>query len=138
MLNNCQTFAGTFLETFADIASTFGGLIGDALAGALAGVDMDLEKRYCCPPDDAKKWQNCQWYGKPGSCFDNHCPVGHQVQLTDSAYGFGESCFPRLERVRVFCCDPTGGKSNFLPVPLDRLGAVAKQTRLMTNPEMLP
>lgn len=91
------------------------------MGSALDAIDMDLEKRYCCPPDDAKKWQNCKWYGQPGSCFDNHCPIGHSVQLTDSPYGLGESCFPRLERTRVFCCDPTGGKSPFLPVPLENL-----------------
>jgi chitinase len=82
---------------------------------------MDLEKRYCCPKKDAKNFENCRWYGKPGSCFDNHCPIGHSVQLTDSPYGLGESCFPRLERSRVFCCDPAHGKSPFLPVPLNRL-----------------
>jgi chitinase len=109
------------LETIADISGIFGGLFGSALASALNGIDMDLEKRYCCPPDDAKKWQNCKWYGQPGTCFDNHCPIGHSVQLTDSPYGLGESCFPRVERTRVFCCDPSGGKSPFLPVPLENL-----------------
>jgi chitinase len=82
---------------------------------------MDLEKRYCCPKQDAKNFENCRWYGQPGSCFDNHCPIGHSVQLTDSPYGLAESCFPRLERSRVFCCDPAYGKSPFLPVPLNRL-----------------
>ena len=115
------TFSGTFLETIADIAGTFGGLVGVALADALDGIDMDLEKRYCCPSEDAKRWKNCQWYGQPGSCFDNHCPIGHSVQLTDSPYGLSESCFPRLERTRVFCCDPADGESPFLPVPLENL-----------------
>lgn len=59
--------------------------------------------------------------GKPGSCFDNYCIIGHQVQLATSAYGQGESCAPRLERDRVFCCDPTHGRSPILPVPLDHL-----------------
>ncbi|XDG10594.1 hypothetical protein ABKA04_010209 [Annulohypoxylon sp. FPYF3050] len=68
-----------------------------------------------------KQWQHCGWHGKPGSCFDNHCDIGHQVQLTSSDYGAGESCAPRLERTRVFCCDPAKGKSPFLPVPLDYL-----------------
>ncbi|KAI4122687.1 MAG: hypothetical protein LQ338_005669 [Usnochroma carphineum] len=116
------TFAGTFLETIADIVDLFPPtLIGLALEEGLDAVDMDLRKEYCCPPDDAKKWTNCNWYGKPGSCFDNHCNLGHQVQLATSAYGLGESCAPRLERDRVFCCDPTGGRSPFLPVPLDHL-----------------
>ncbi|KAI8631028.1 carbohydrate-binding module family 18 [Xylariaceae sp. FL1651] len=114
------TFAGTFLETVADIAS-LGGLFGQALSDALNGIDMDLRKLYCCPPDMLKQWQNCGWHGKPGSCFDNHCDTGHQVQLTSSDYGAGESCAPRLERTRVFCCDPAKGKSPFLPVPLDYL-----------------
>ena len=96
-------------------------LIGLALEKSLDGLDMELEKRYCCPPEDAKKWTNCHWYGKPGSCFDNHCNIGHQVQLATSADGQGESCAPHLERDRVFCCDPTHGRSPFLPVPLDYL-----------------
>jgi len=115
-----QTFAGTFLSTIADIAS-FGGLFGAALADVLDGIDMELERRYCCPPDSAKKWKNCRWHGQPGSCFDNHCDIGHQVQVTQSDYGMGQSCFPRMERTRVFCCDPADGKSPFLPVPLDHL-----------------
>ncbi|KAL8694715.1 MAG: hypothetical protein Q9224_003515, partial [Gallowayella concinna] len=116
------TFAGTFLKTIADIVDVFPPtLIGEALEEGLDALDMELEKRYCCPPDDAKKWTNCHWYGKPGSCFDNHCNLGHQVQLATSAYGGGESCAPRLERDRVFCCDPTEGRSPFLPVPLDHL-----------------
>ena len=40
------------------------------------------------------------------------------MQLAPSAYGIEESCAPRLERSRVFCCNPTGGRSPFLPVPL--------------------
>jgi len=43
------------------------------------------------------------------------------VQLAQSDYGGGESCAPRLERTRVFCCDPVEGQSPFLPVPLDHL-----------------
>ncbi|KAL9594308.1 MAG: hypothetical protein Q9219_007102 [cf. Caloplaca sp. 3 TL-2023] len=116
------TFAGTFLETVVDILGLFPPtLIGVSLERALDGLDMDLERRFCCPPEDAKKWTNCQWYGEPGSCFDNHCPAGHSVQLATSAYGLGESCAPRLERDRVFCCDPSKGRKPFLPVPLDRL-----------------
>lgn len=116
------TFAGTFLETIVDIVKVFPPtLIGLALEEGLDVLDMELEKRYCCPPDDAKKWTNCHWYGKPGNFFDNHCDLGHQVQLATSAYGLGESCAPRLERDRVFCCDPTKGRSPFLPVPLDHL-----------------
>jgi chitinase len=114
------TFAGTFLETIADIAS-LGGLFGQTLAHFLDGVDMDLRKLYCCSPDMMAQWQNCNWHGAPGSCDDNHCDIGHQVQLTQSDYGAGQSCAPRLERTRVFCCDPAKGKSPFLPVELDFL-----------------
>ncbi|KAI1412614.1 glycosyl hydrolases family 18-domain-containing protein [Hypoxylon sp. FL1857] len=114
------TFAGTFLETVADIMS-LGGLFGQVLSDFLDGIDMDLRKLYCCPSDMMKQWQNCNWHGEPGSCFDNHCDTGHQVQLTSSDYGAGQSCAPRLERTRVFCCDPAKGKSPFLPVPLDYL-----------------
>lgn len=68
-----------------------------------------------------KKWTNCKWHGEPGSCFDNHCDTSHQVQLATSAYGLGQSCFPRLERDRVFCCEATNGESPFLPVDLTKL-----------------
>ena len=79
-------------------------------------------KYYCCPKKDAKEFENCAWYGKPGSCFDDHCPVGsHSVQLTDSPYGLGEDCFPQVSRTRVFCCDPVNGASPVLPVPLENL-----------------
>ncbi|KAF8457846.1 glycosyl hydrolases family 18-domain-containing protein [Kalaharituber pfeilii] len=115
-----MTFAGTFLQTVADIAS-WGPLIGDLLEAGLNSVDLALTKRFCCPPDEAKQWTNCDWHGEPGSCFDNHCDQGHQVQLAQSDYGAGASCAPRLERTRVYCCDPADGKSPFLPVPLDRL-----------------
>ncbi|KAM7196715.1 putative glycosyl hydrolases family 18 protein [Naviculisporaceae sp. PSN 640] len=76
---------------------------------------------YCCPQDDAEEWANCQWYGKPGSCDDNHCATNRQVQLTQSRFGEGKSCSPRLERQRVFCCDPVKGKPAFSPVSLDKL-----------------
>lgn len=115
-----MTFSGTFLSTVADIADAIN-LIDTPLVRFLDELDMDMKKLYCCPKKDAKNWDNCRWYGEPGSCFDNHCPVGKQVQLTDSPYGFGDSCFPRVERTRVFCCDPTDGKQLFLPVPLNRL-----------------
>lgn len=116
------TFAGTFLETVVDVIELFPPtLIGVALDDALSGLDMDLRRKYCCPPDDAKKWKNCAWHGEPGSCFDNHCDLGHQVQLTSSDYGLGESCFPRSERTRVYCCDAADGESPFLPVPLEDL-----------------
>ncbi|KAI1180783.1 carbohydrate-binding module family 18 [Nemania sp. FL0916] len=115
------TFAGTFLQRLADIAGTFFGLVGLVLEEALEEANIDLLKLYCCPKKDVSNWQNCAWYGKPGSCFDNHCPVGHSVQLTTNAYGEGEDCGIRLERSRVFCCDPANGQTPFLPVSLDKL-----------------
>ncbi|WPH03961.1 glycoside hydrolase, protein [Acrodontium crateriforme] len=116
------TFAGTFLETIKDIVDLFpGSLVGAALDQQLAAWDIDLLRKFCCPPEEMKLWDNCKWHGTPGTCFDNHCDVGHQVQLANSKYGQGESCFPRVERERVFCCDATNGKSPFLPVPLEDL-----------------
>ena len=115
------TFDGTFLETVDDILGTFGGLFGSALADVLNKFDRKLGHEFCCSPEEAKKWKNCEWHGQPGSCFDNHCDTGHQVQLSESAYGECQSCAPRFERSRVFCCDPADGKSPFLPVPLEFL-----------------
>lgn len=88
---------------------------------ALGELSNDALKLYCCPKEEMDEWENCRWYGEPGSCYDNHCPIGHSVQLTDSPYGLGLDCFPRMERVRVFCCDPANGKPPFLPVQLDKL-----------------
>lgn len=85
------------------------------------GLDIEERKLFCCPPEEAKQWTNCEWKGKPGSCYDNQCALNSQVQLATSAYGFGESCFPQVDRSRVFCCDPTDGEPLFMPVPLDYL-----------------
>lgn len=114
------------MQLVGDLVSTFGGLQGKFLVEAVEGAGelfgIDVLKYYCCPKKDADEFENCAWHGKPGSCYDNHCPVGsHSVQLTDSPYGEGEDCFPRVERTRVFCCDPVNGASPFLPVELDRL-----------------
>jgi chitinase len=96
-------------------------LRGDPLLEAVAALSNHMKKLYCCPKDEADEWENCKWYGKPGSCHDNRCPTGHSVRLTSSPYGLGEDCFPRVERDRVFCCDPAHGKGPFLPVPLSEL-----------------
>ncbi|ORY64854.1 glycosyl hydrolases family 18 protein-like protein [Pseudomassariella vexata] len=114
------TFAGTFLQRLADIAG-FSGLIGLLLEDALNEANIELLKLYCCPKDQIDSWQNCAWHGEEGSCFDNHCPTGHSVQLTDNAYGEGIDCGIRLERTRVFCCDPADNQSPFLPVELGKL-----------------
>jgi chitinase len=126
-----QTFSGTFISEATDIAEgiidVFGQvtplaqIVGDALEDLLDIIEVETLKQYCCPADDAKRWRNCDWYGEPGSCFDNHCPEVRAVQLTDSYYGAGETCGWRWERVRVFCCDPVEGEELFLPVPLKNL-----------------
>ena len=83
---------------------------------------MDHQRLFCCPANEAAKWKNCAWHGQPGNCDDDHCDVGHQVQLATDAYGLGQSCAPRFERQRVFCCDPAkDGEQLFPPVPLDHL-----------------
>ena len=116
-----KTWKGTFLQDLAPVVDWFG-LVGHALAEELEGLNIDLLSGYCCPPDQDEKWKNCRWHGEEGSCFDNHCDVtGKQVQLTSSKYGQGVSCAPRLERSRVYCCDPADGASPFLPVPLANL-----------------
>ncbi|SPO07096.1 related to chitinase [Cephalotrichum gorgonifer] len=116
-----MTFSGTFLSTVVDIVD-LAPLVGDILIGAMRDYEMEFMKFYCCPEKDFKRFKDCGWYGSPDTCFNNHCPVtGHSVQLTDSPYGFGESCFPRVERNRVFCCDLSDNKSPFLPVPLENL-----------------
>jgi chitinase len=116
------TFAGTFAETVSEFLDSLPPtIIGEALESAMDELDKSLTSRYCCPPAESKRWVNCAWHGEPGSCFDNHCDAGHQVQLTSSHYGQGENCFPHVERTRVFCCDIAGGESPFSPVPLEYL-----------------
>ena len=41
--------------------------------------------------------------------------------MSTNRYGLGQSCSPRLERERVFCCDPPDGEALFPPVSLDKL-----------------
>ncbi|TPX21388.1 hypothetical protein DIZ76_015345 [Coccidioides immitis] len=125
------TFSGTFLSDLVDIAqkifdiigrrTPIGLLFGDELSEVLDAIELDLMKLYCCPEEDAKKWKNCKWHGEPGSCFDNHCDANSEVQLTDSYYGAGDTCGVKLERARVFCCQPVKGEHLFLPVPLENL-----------------
>lgn len=131
LTDGLQTFSGTVLSEAADIAQgiidVFGSLIplaqltGAALTELLELIEVETMKLYCCPQEDAKRWTNCNWHGKPGSCFDNHCPEIHAVQLTDSYFGAGETCGWKWERVRVFCYDPVEGEKLFLPVPLENL-----------------
>ncbi|KAK4200452.1 killer toxin subunits alpha/beta [Triangularia verruculosa] len=126
-----MTFSGTVLSALADVAQAIldlvgkptplAEMVGEALSDLLEVIETDTLKRYCCPKEDYKKWHNCNWYGKPGSCFDNHCPDVKAVQLTDSYFGAGDTCGWKLERVRVFCCEPIPGQRLFLPVPLKNL-----------------
>ncbi|KEY64330.1 hypothetical protein S7711_09875 [Stachybotrys chartarum IBT 7711] len=79
----------------------------------------DDEKKFCCSKD--QEWRNCEWRGKPGSCFDNHCQTGWQVSLTTSHGGEGHDCGWASKRKRSFCCDLPDGQSPFSPVPLEYL-----------------
>ncbi|EEY23441.1 chitotriosidase-1 [Verticillium alfalfae VaMs.102] len=124
------TFSGTVLSILDDIAKVILMVVGRAVPiAALTGrvllevldqLDLDTNKLYCCPEDDVDRWKNCAWYGKPGSCFDGHCPDMKFVQLTDSYFGGGETCGGQLSRVRTFCCE-SAGDPLFLPVPLENL-----------------
>ena len=82
------------------------------------GDCWDGEQPFCCPKSEG--WTDCSWHGKPGSCFDDHCDTGHQVELANSYEGEGDDCGWNA-RTRVFCCDPPADQSPFLPVPLDWL-----------------
>jgi chitinase len=124
------TFSGTVLSILDDIAEVIllvvgrvvplVSLTGRLLLEVLDQLDLDTNKLYCCPEADVDRWTNCAWYGKPGSCFDGHCPDMKTVQLTDSYFGGGETCGIQLSRVRTFCCE-SAGDPLFLPVPLGNL-----------------
>ncbi|KAI1172269.1 carbohydrate-binding module family 18 [Nemania sp. FL0916] len=126
------TFSGTVLSLLEDIAKAIlkvvgrsvplETLVGEALLDVLDELDIDTNKLYCCPPDDIDKWTNCAWYGKPGNCFDGHCPDMKAVQLTDSYFGGGKTCGIHIgdHRTRTFCCEPKDDPL-FLPVPLENL-----------------
>ena len=111
------TFAGSFVSIVENALSIFlPTLIGEALEATLHEFGMDLQYKYCCPPNDAQRWKNCAWHGS-GNCDDNHCDVGHQVQLTSSYTALGSYCgLPT--RQQVYCCEAADGASPFLPVPL--------------------
>lgn len=119
------TFAGTFLLDFIEPAR-YAGLAGPALSSALQDIDMLERKMYCCGKEEMGNWKECYWAGTTGkgfySCDDNHCNTGHEVMLTNSPYGGGESCTPMdTTRQRAFCCNPASGQSPFMPVPLEYL-----------------
>ncbi|EAQ84573.1 hypothetical protein CHGG_08587 [Chaetomium globosum CBS 148.51] len=124
------TFSGTVLTILEDVAKVIlrvvgrayplTALAGEALLLVLDELDLDTDKYYCCPKEDIPKWKNCDWFGKPGSCYDGHCPDMTYAQLTDSYFGGGETCGWQLSRVRTFCCEPAKDPL-FLPVPLGNL-----------------
>ncbi|KAK7732719.1 hypothetical protein SLS63_004974 [Diaporthe eres] len=126
------TFSGTVLDILEDVAKVILRLVGrpmplvaltgEALLLVLDELHLDTQKRYCCPKGDIDKWKNCEWFGKPGTCFDGHCPDMTYAQLTDSYFGGGETCGGQLSRVRTFCCEAKD-EPLFLPVPLENLFA---------------
>ncbi|KXJ87068.1 oviduct-specific glyco protein, partial [Microdochium bolleyi] len=125
-----MTFSGTVLNILDDIAKVILRVVGRAhpltaitgllLLEVLDALDLETQKLYCCPEKELKKWTNCAWYGKPGNCFDGHCPDMKTVQITDSYFGGGETCGHHLARVRTYCCE-SDGEPLFLPVPLKNL-----------------
>ncbi|KDN71453.1 putative oviduct-specific glycoprotein [Colletotrichum sublineola] len=125
------TFSGTVLDVLDDVAKVIlrvvgrvyplAALTGLVLLEVLDELDLDTKKLYCCPEKEVPKWKNCAWYGKPGNCFDGHCPDMKTVQITDSYFGGGEDCGIHVaDRVRTFCCE-SDGEPLFLPVDLKNL-----------------
>ncbi|EUC34079.1 glycoside hydrolase family 18 protein [Bipolaris zeicola 26-R-13] len=124
------TFSGTVLDILDDVAKVILRIVGRvyplaALTGlvlleVLEELDIDTKKLYCCPEKEVSKWKNCAWYGKPGNCFDGHCPDMKTVQITDSYFGGSDTCGAHIDRVRTFCCE-SDGDPLFLPVDLKNL-----------------
>jgi chitinase len=87
------TFSGTVLTILEDVAKVIlrvvgrayplTALAGEALLLVLDELDLDTDKYYCCPKEDIPKWKNCEWFGKPGSCFDGHCLPRHDICPAD-------------------------------------------------------
>ncbi|RYP22768.1 hypothetical protein DL765_001477 [Monosporascus sp. GIB2] len=124
------TFSGTVLDILDDVAKIILRVVGRAhplaaltglvLLEVLDELDIDTQKLYCCPEKEVAKWKNCAWYGKPGNCFDGHCPDMKTVQITDSYFGGSDNCGIHLSRVRTFCCE-SDGEPLFLPVDLKNM-----------------
>lgn len=99
-------------------------LKGASLRSALHDYDLGHVSLYCCPPEDLKRWDGCEWKGSPdqGNCYDGHCDLNSQIAVTWAGSGGGRSC-GGLDpgRLRVFCCPPPSGEAFFLPVPLENL-----------------
>ncbi|KAH7160985.1 hypothetical protein EDB81DRAFT_924239, partial [Dactylonectria macrodidyma] len=124
------TFSGTVLDILDDVAKIILRVVGRAhplaaltglvLLEVLDELDIDTQKLYRCPEKEVAKWKNCAWYGKPGNCFDGHCPDMKTVQITDWYFGGSDNCGIHLSRVRTFCCE-LDGEPLFLPVDLKNL-----------------
>ncbi|KAI0818343.1 carbohydrate-binding module family 18 [Xylaria sp. FL0064] len=81
----------------------------------------DNPKQLCCKKPLHFDQQSCYWQGKDGSCYDNNCKFGVEVQIAESYDGDGKTCGFQWSRKRVFCCKPSDSGSLFSPVPLEYL-----------------
>lgn len=91
----------------------------ESIAGEFFDNCFLQPKKLCC--EKPVGFSDCYWQGKDGSCYDNNCKFGTEIQLAESYDGGGENCGYQLSRQRVFCCTPPDGESPFLPVELDYL-----------------
>ncbi|ENH99491.1 glycoside hydrolase family 18 protein [Bipolaris maydis ATCC 48331] len=146
------TFSGTVLDILDDVAKIILRIVGRAyplaaltgllLVEVLEELDIDTKKLYCCPEKEVSKWKNCAWYGKPGNCFDGHCPDMKTVQITDSYFGGSDTCGIHADRVRTFCCE-SDGEPLFLPTDKtsdggdDNPNDAAFQFVVLVSPEAL-
>lgn len=115
------TFQGLFRDDDDVDTDEINKLKGQSLMSAIEDYDRSDISLYCCSSEDLDRWNDCKWNGKPGSCFDGHCDINTEVQLTWSRSGGGEHCGGRFDRTRIFCCAPPDGEELFLPVPLENL-----------------
>ncbi|KAI9150010.1 Chitotriosidase-1 [Paramyrothecium foliicola] len=117
------TWSGKFTRDYDALEELYD-LKGSALLRALEDYDLSDTSLYCCPKEDLDRWDNCEWRGSPdqGNCFDGHCNLNTQIEVTWAGSGGGRSCGGiDPGRIRVFCCDPPGGETLFLPVSLENL-----------------
>lgn len=117
------TWSGKFTNDYDALEDLYD-LKGDALMSALEKYDISDISLYCCPREDLDRWNNCEWKGSPdkGNCYDGHCNLNSQIELTWAGSGGGRTCGGiDPGRIRVFCCDPPSGETLFLPVPLGDL-----------------
>ncbi|WDK22883.1 hypothetical protein CGRA01v4_14174 [Colletotrichum graminicola] len=147
-----STFSGTLFDILDDVAKVILRVVGRAsplavltglvLLEVLDELDIDTKKLYCCPEKEISKWKNCTWYGKPGNCFDGHCPDMRTAKITDSYFGGSDNCGAHLDRVRTFCCE-SDGEPLFLPTDKTSAGGdddpneAAFQFVVLVSPEAL-